>query len=117
MKKKHPKAKFCVKAYAMGFPRGSKRVRGSRVGKADRACEDAKTPASEVSLRLLTKPDQAGQKTAGPTVDRSRLILVMNEKITLLADLSSCTEELVELNKREGRIDKQIQEMEELCIY
>lgn len=83
----------------------------------DGHCKDDGGNAGEVSLRLLTQQEHEGKNVAGPLADRSRLILVMNEKTALLADLISCTEELAELYEREGCIDKQIREMEDLCTF
>ncbi len=117
MKKKSRIVKIRVKSSGKTPPREQKKIRVVCTDKLDGACENAEGAAGKVSLRLLAKPDHAGQNMPVPSVDRSRLILVLNEKMALLADLTSCTEELVELYKAEGRTDKQIKEMEDLCGY
>ncbi len=87
-----------------------------RGGRADDLWEDAADAGNAPLLRVLPPSDREDRAPI-LSMDRSRLIVVMNEKLDLLAALICCSEELMVLYGREGSADKQLREMEELCNY
>ncbi len=69
-----------------------------------------------ITLRELSQRKKTVDNEAKPTLDRSRLNQLINEKETLLEELLCCTEELADLYKHYSFMKQQREEIRKLCI-